>query len=156
VIPGARLTAVTDGGLAPSLLTTSDSDGGFSDGGQPSGSELDLSTPDASIPDWARLTFTAAVQLEDFRARLLGADGQLVPNHSEIWVADGGTHVEFLPADHWPTRGCCRLVVDGQVEKLPTGEQSRFLPFEVAFAVTPDPDRPLPKRAVKRRHRRHR
>jgi hypothetical protein len=153
-IPGAKLIARTDGGSAAII----EEDGGLRDVSALQAGELDLSQPDAAIPDWARLTFTAAVQLQDFRARLVGADGQLVPNHSEIWVADGGTRVEFLPGmepgSHWPARGCCRLVVDGQVEKLPTGDGSRFQPFEADFTVTPDPDRPVVKRAVKHRHRR--
>ena len=136
-------------------LPQADPDGG-PDGGEAQSPELDLSTPDASIPDWARLTFTAAVPLEDFRARLLGSDGQLVANHAEAWVADGGTTVLFLPAPLWPAHGCCRLVVDGQTEKLPTGAGSRFLPFEVDFAVAADPEHPQPPRPKKRHHRHRR
>jgi hypothetical protein len=150
-IPGARLTAVVDGGIQ----ITCNLDAGRCDAGEQSSSELgllDLTESDASIPDWARLTFTAAVPLEDFRARLLGSDGQLVANHAETWVADGGTQVRFLPAPLWPSRGCCRLVVDGQTDKLPTGEGSRFLPFEVDFGITPDPERPQPARPAKRHH----
>jgi len=150
-IPGARATAATDGG--PALA---DRDGGPTDAGDEQSPELDLSTPDASVPDWARLTFNAAVPLEDFRARLVGSDGQLVASHAEAWVADGGTHVELRPAPRWPSRGCCRLVIDGQAEKLPTGAGSRFLPFEVDFAIATDPEHPQPVRPAKRHHRHRR
>ena len=164
-IPGARLTAVTDGG-SPHEFDTSDggswhaldaSDGARlgDDAGNSSQAELDLSTPDASVPDWAALTCTAGVPLVDFRTRLLGSEGQLVANHAQIWVVDGGTQVQLLPAPLWPSHGCCRLVVDGQTDKLPTGGGSRFLPFEVDFGVAADPERALPARPARRhRHRR--
>jgi hypothetical protein len=138
---------------------TCDVDAGRCDAGEQSSAELgllDLTTPDASIPDWARVTFTATVPLDDFRARLLGSDGQLVANHAETWIADGGTQVRFLPAPLWPSRGCCRLVIDGQSDKLPSGGASRFLPFEVDFAIAPDPERPPPMRPIKRHHRHRR
>ncbi len=150
-IPGARATALTDGGLP-----LGERDGGAPDAGDEQSSELDLATPDASVPDWARLTFMATVPLDDFRARVLGSDGQLVANHAEAWVTDGGTQVRFLPAPLWPSHGCCRLMVDGQTEKLPAGGGSHFLPFEVDFAVAADPEHPRPVRAAKRHHRHRR
>jgi hypothetical protein len=149
-ILSARLTAVVDGGPPAAEI-----DGGADDAGAQRTSSIDLSMPDASVPDWAILTFTATTPLDDFRARLLGSDGQLVANHAETWIADGGTQVQLAPAPRWPARGCCRFVVDGQSERLPIGAGSRFLPFEVDFSVAADPDRPQPARTA-RRHRRHR
>lgn len=150
-IPGARLTASVDGGVSVAAL-----DGGPNDAGERV-SAIDLSAPGGSIQDWAVLTFTADVPLDDFRARLLGSDGQLAANHAETWIADGGTQVRFFPAPLWPSR-CCRFVVDGQTDKLPSGVGSRFMPFEVDFSVAADPNRPPPARAAKaaKRHRRHR
>ena len=150
-IPGARLTAEGDGGAPP----VAELDGGWDDAGEGGPATADLSTPDASIDDRTILTFTANVPLDDFRTRLLGSDGQLVANHAETWVADGGTRVKLFPAPLWPARGCCRFVVDGESGKLPAAGGLSYLPFEAEFGVLPDPARPAPP-PHRARHRRRR
>jgi hypothetical protein len=158
-IPGARLFVGAAAGGETGVGAAAGADGGLADAGPTAAGQIDLSVPDASVPDSATLAFTAAVALEDFRARLLTDDDRLVPNHAESWVSDAGTTVALQPTPYWPSRGCCRFVVDGQVEKLPTGSNGRWLPFEVDFSVVPDPGRVRPADPVrpgKRHHRRRR
>jgi hypothetical protein len=165
VIPGARLRVWLDGGAvdAGPLPTDAGLDGGFPDAdvpaplAEPASDPGILYGPDASIPDTTTLVFEADAPLEDARFRLLTDDDRLVPNHADIWVADGGTRVALAPAPYWPPRGCCRFVVDGESERLPTGGGARYQTFEAHIGITADPNRLEAAIAAKQRqHRRHR
>ncbi len=167
-IPGVHLLALVDAGLEPPAPQPLPDDGGApnpSDGGQAGGVAevtpalpargLDLALPDASVPDVAAIEFTASAPLEDARFRLLTEDDRLVPNHAEVAIADGGTRVVLTPTPYWPVRGCCRFVVDGDTERLPTGGEVRYLGFETSFGVAADPARLKAAEAAKQRQRQH-
>ena len=190
-IPGARLTAWVDGGLALALdagaildaaptqsaarsptsdagVTTAD-DAGSTDAGPivaavvaTGPTKLDLTLPDASVPDTTAIVFEADVPLDDARFRLLTDDDRFVPNHADIAIgagADGGTKVVLTPTTYWPPQGCCRFVVDGDAEHLPTGTAGRYLRFETHFGVLADANRlqaaiVAKQRSHRKRHRR--
>jgi len=156
-IPGAHLSVARDAG-GTAAPNAQDGDAGDVDDAGPVPEHSPLSGPagpEAPVPDSASLSFIADVPLDDFRARVLGTDGRLIPNRSETWAADGGTLVNFTPSPLWPSRGCCRLVVDGETGKLPAAGATAYLPFEVDFTVAPSPERAQAEQIRQQQHRRH-
>jgi hypothetical protein len=135
-LPGGRLVALID-----------EMDGGA----------MDLTLPDASIPAKATLHFETSAPLSDFRIRVLTSDDRLVENHANIVVDDGGTQVLVKPLHAWPSRACCVFRIDGETDRLPSGETEAYLPYELAFSVEPDPNaKPSPTKRAPHRHRHRR
>jgi hypothetical protein len=121
------------------------------------GGEADLrDTPDASIPEQAVLRFVTTAVLDDVRIRVLTNDDRLVDNDATINVDDGGMDATLRPIGGWPVRGCCTFRIDGELARQPSDGITGYLPFEVAFSVTVDPNAKPPAHGTSRRHHRHR
>jgi hypothetical protein len=147
-VPDAGTIPPVDAGpaLLPGLKLTARSDGGT----------VDLLAPDASVPPGALLVLEAGVALDDFRVRLLDDDDRLIEGQTRLRSGDGLTQVEIQPRSALPATRCCRLVLDGQLEPLPSAAHRFYRPWQASLTIEPSPDA-LRKRggAPVRRHKHH-